>query len=45
MAGSLDSGSATYFTPLNSALKNAATMTPDSTSIKIGVVRYTLASR
>ena len=45
MAGSFDSGSATYFAPLNRALKNAATTTPDSTSINTGVVWYILASR
>src|SRR5262245_31908178 len=38
MAGSLDSGSATYLAPLSSALKNAATTTPDRTSIRTGVV-------
>ena len=37
MAGSFDSGSATYFAPLSSALKNAATTTPESTSISTGV--------
>ncbi len=39
MAGNFESGSATYFAPLNRALKNAATMMPESTSIKAGVVR------